>query len=403
MESALGWTLLSRDALRRAEEHLRDGEQGVRDEIGFLALHQAYADRFFPGTSVLQTRLRYILFVPWMYESIPLGTDRRQISRIIQSEEIYLARRLRETYGMSSGVIGARSYPKPTSQPPSMVYWTALVNWGILRPLRDGSYPSRATLHRMLSQSSSTSRLEDDDNRPLEEGRRFFVSLPNTPTNWDKRQAPLRFDLADGETKFVQGLLMSVDRPGRLKGLCLLSRLVEHKVLVTKELSLWSDVVSAAADEEDRAALLRAQQVAALAAVGRAVYAALLETVCQLEDKRSMPQSHRAHLKEMIYKHKREALDLDIEALDQDAPQSLPSRILDVLRETQRWLQRDSSCLDLRSVYERAEIRRKGRRARLARTLAGQERRVEWNSENYPLAEPLHYRWGNVKRLLGDL
>ena len=259
MESALGWTLLSRDALRRAEEHLRDGEQGVRDEIGFLVLHQAYADRFFPGTSVLQTRLRYILFVPWLYEGIPLGTDRREISRIIQREEIDLARRLRETHGMSGGVIGARSYPQPTSQPPSMVYWTALVNWGLLRPMIDSSYPSRATLHRILSQSSSVSRLEDDDNHPLEEGRRFFVTLPNSPENWDKRQARLSFDLTDDETKFVRGLLMSVDRPGRLNGLCLLSRLVEHKVPVAKELSLWSDVVSMAADEEDRAALLRAR------------------------------------------------------------------------------------------------------------------------------------------------
>ncbi|WP_316397066.1 hypothetical protein [Bradyrhizobium sp. 33ap4] len=26
---------------------------GVRDEIGFLTIHQRYADRFFPGTSVL--------------------------------------------------------------------------------------------------------------------------------------------------------------------------------------------------------------------------------------------------------------------------------------------------------------------------------------------------------------
>ena len=59
MKSALGWTLLSREALKRAETQLRDDLQGVRDEVGFLALHQAYADRFFPGTSVLHTRLRY--------------------------------------------------------------------------------------------------------------------------------------------------------------------------------------------------------------------------------------------------------------------------------------------------------------------------------------------------------
>ena len=44
MESQFGWTLLSRDALRRAESQLREDTGGVRDKIGFLALHQAYAD-----------------------------------------------------------------------------------------------------------------------------------------------------------------------------------------------------------------------------------------------------------------------------------------------------------------------------------------------------------------------
>lgn len=58
MEPEFGWTLLSAEAIRRAEARLREDTKGVRDEIGFLFLHQAYADRFFPGTSVLQKRLR---------------------------------------------------------------------------------------------------------------------------------------------------------------------------------------------------------------------------------------------------------------------------------------------------------------------------------------------------------
>ena len=37
MEPTLGWTLLSRDALRRAETQLRDDVQGVRDVLVGLA------------------------------------------------------------------------------------------------------------------------------------------------------------------------------------------------------------------------------------------------------------------------------------------------------------------------------------------------------------------------------
>ena len=69
-ESVFGWTMPSRDAVRRAGRALESAEQGVRDEVGFLIIHDAYANRFFPGTSVQQTRLRYILFVPWIYKRL---------------------------------------------------------------------------------------------------------------------------------------------------------------------------------------------------------------------------------------------------------------------------------------------------------------------------------------------
>ena len=57
--------MLSREEMRQAER-LASGEQDTRDEIGFLLIHQGFADRFFPGTSVLHTRVRYALFVPWL-------------------------------------------------------------------------------------------------------------------------------------------------------------------------------------------------------------------------------------------------------------------------------------------------------------------------------------------------
>ena len=48
------------------------GQQDTRDEIGFLLIHQGFADRFFPGTSVLHTRVRYALFVPWLFLTLGL-------------------------------------------------------------------------------------------------------------------------------------------------------------------------------------------------------------------------------------------------------------------------------------------------------------------------------------------
>ena len=51
---------------------------GVRDEVGVLSLHTAYANRFFLGTSVQQTRLRYALFVPWQITVLLRDREPRQ-------------------------------------------------------------------------------------------------------------------------------------------------------------------------------------------------------------------------------------------------------------------------------------------------------------------------------------
>src|SRR5207302_10089170 len=132
---------------RRAEAQLSGDTAGVRDEIGFLLIHQRYADRFFPGTSVLHTRLRYVLFVPWMYEGLRQGPAIRSVQRAVEQAEIRLAGRLLDA---GEGVIGRLKYPGGTSPPPSAVSWTALATWGLLRLPSDSPPFSRARVHATL-------------------------------------------------------------------------------------------------------------------------------------------------------------------------------------------------------------------------------------------------------------
>ena len=68
---------------------------GVRDEIGFLTIHQRYSDRFFPGTSVLHTRVRYALFVPWLFEELA-GLTGLGAVRALRERERELAGRLKD-------------------------------------------------------------------------------------------------------------------------------------------------------------------------------------------------------------------------------------------------------------------------------------------------------------------
>ncbi len=151
--SSYGWTYLSRDALRRAENQLSGAGDGVRDEIGFLIVHQRYADHFFPGTSVLHTRMRYALFVPWIYQTLYEEGSSGRAQDIVEKAEIRLAGRLKHL----RGAIGGSNYPRPTSQPASLSYWAALGAWGILRET-DGRLPSRAQIHALLQSKHRKAR-----------------------------------------------------------------------------------------------------------------------------------------------------------------------------------------------------------------------------------------------------
>jgi hypothetical protein len=186
----------------------------VRDEVGFLALHQGFADRFFPGTSVLHTRLRYALFVPWLMEKVAAESN-SDLARRLSAAETALVGQLRAGTDRN-GIIGGRVWPRPTAQPPSMSYWSALGTWGILRPRPDSSTPSRTETLRRLAQNrrGQRTRVTDDDGGALDEDPTSpFVMLPPEPEAFGVRGEPLDFALAPIERTFLRKHLLGVRRP----------------------------------------------------------------------------------------------------------------------------------------------------------------------------------------------
>jgi hypothetical protein len=390
IEPALGWTYLSRDALARAKAQMDKESMGVRDEIGFLAIHQGYADRFFPGTSVLHTRARYAVFVPWLFEDLAGLTGPAAI-RALRERERVLAGRLRDSG--ESQVIGGRVYPEPSSQPPSTVYWNALAVWGILRPRPDGRAISRAQAHRLLKSASAAT---DDDGQPLLSFDPPFVPLPDRPDSW--RSGSITLQLTTAEAAFLRERLAQLRRNGS-HDLSLLARLVRTEIAAPS--AMWGDETRALAGS-DQAPLVRAQQAASLAGVGRAVYDALLEHIVEADDKREISTRHRNHLASVVEEHGSVAVQLDVDALEADIG-LLPSKLRAVLTATRAWIaSKSANPGTLFDVYAAAEAR-KGPRARLARTPDGRTRRLEWSSEEHGLAGPLHYRWEQVSTLLNDL
>ncbi len=395
----IGWVQLSRSAVASAEQALKADSQGVRDEVGFLALHQAFSDRFFPGTSVLHTRLRYVLFIPWLMERA--GGK----SALLRKYELELTKQLKDCPKGNQGVIGATVWPDEPSQTPSMAYWSALNRWGILHPRADGvSASRRQTLKRIeaMHQQSAGRRHEVDGEQWFEHVPSPFVQLPGAPPELLKAGETLDFRLSKDERAFIRRQLLGLRRSPECTEQSLLARLVEARLPVADIEVPWADSILAVASEDDRRALLLAKNMSALAGIGRAAYAALVE---QLKANGSVDYSnrHRDHLDEMVTVHGKAALGLDIDQLKTLIP-GLSTELLDVLIATQQWLNSKTSAFTvLQHVYANAESRRKGPRARLAGSLAGQKRRTEWESDEHPLAEPLHYRWRNVRTLLTDL
>lgn len=322
-----------------------------------------------------------------MFEDLA-GLTGPAATRMLRSRETELAGRLTGT-----GVIGKRVFPKPSSQPPSTVYWNALAVWGILRPRMDGRTISRAQACRLLRPAGATM---DDDGYPLASFELPFVQLPKRPDNW--REGPITPDIEAAEAAFLHERLSNLRRPNSHE-LSLLARLVRTGAAAPD--GMWSDEVQAVAGL-DHGALMRAEQAASLAGLGRAAYDALLETMFEHEDKRQISNRHREHLVLVLDEYGSSASKLDVDALQEDIG-DLPPKLRAVLLATKNWIASGANEPGtLFGPYAAAEAR-KGARARLARTPNGRSRRLEWSSDEHGLAAPLHYRWEQVSILLNDL
>ena len=100
-------------------------ERDNRDELGLGAIRDSIADHLFPGTSTIQTRLRYMLFIPWLYRMLEGGNESEDRLRSrARNLEIRLSYSLRAG-GEHGGVIG-RDAGENLKRLPSWVYWAGL-------------------------------------------------------------------------------------------------------------------------------------------------------------------------------------------------------------------------------------------------------------------------------------
>jgi len=148
MPSVMAWLDQSAEQQRRVRELVKlFSETESRDELGIGQIRDVFSDRLFPGTSVIQTRARYFLFVPWMFihhaKSRRTGPD--VLRRVQESERRFIE--VLKAAGEDRGVIGIRA-GVGVKILPSAIYWGGLTRYGILtQPLAADEIGARCSSH----------------------------------------------------------------------------------------------------------------------------------------------------------------------------------------------------------------------------------------------------------------
>src|SRR5687768_8478899 len=124
--SSFAWLDFSEHDRRRALEVIDlFREKETVDELGIGTVRDAFSELLHPGTSVIHTRARYFLFIPWIYlrlERKKISSDR--IAGEARKAELQLIPSLLASHD-TSGTIGKLAGLKLKILP-SAVYWQAL-------------------------------------------------------------------------------------------------------------------------------------------------------------------------------------------------------------------------------------------------------------------------------------
>jgi hypothetical protein len=181
--SPIAWLDHSEFERRRTNELLRQFEEkDTVDELGIGTIRDALSDRLFPGTSIIQTRARYFLFLPWMYQRLEdRGVRSDKIERSARDFEIGLIDPLLASDD-TAGTIGkvARNALKTL---PSAIYWQGLRRWGIRL------YPgNRAAYHASLTDGYyrrvSARRSAREESTTISVARNWHLGLPEAPSDF---------------------------------------------------------------------------------------------------------------------------------------------------------------------------------------------------------------------------
>lgn len=184
-------------------------EPDTRDELGIGHVRDAFSDLLFPGTSTIQTRAGYFLFLPWIYLDLErLQVPSSDIADRARREEVRLINALAESAD-PDGTIGIEARAS-LKRLPSSVYWNGLRTWGILLfPGSRGQYHRSLDAFYRAGESRRSMDLDEDEPRGL---RNWHAGLPRPPDQFPRTAS---FALRGIDAAYLQERILS-RAPGTL-------------------------------------------------------------------------------------------------------------------------------------------------------------------------------------------
>lgn len=385
--AAIGWFMLSEADREAAHRYLSKlSTDGTRDELGFAPIHFAFADRFFPGTSVQHAQLRYVFFVAWSYQELLAANAGSPFSRdrLSEIERRYSSRLMASVPELpNSGISGWTKYQ--TGERPvvraSTIYWTAIRSWRMANPAPGMvSPPTEVQLQglwpRMITQ--------EDGDAGKARSATLFEDLPAPPMGWSNKSGALDFALRRSEADYIRRKWRGAGEGGAQP---LLSRLAEAGVITE---SLWSPAVKDVASIDERKDLLLAKKAASVACIARAAYAALVESK-RNQDRGTDDSNHADALPLLRAEHRDAVLALDIDQLRKAI--LIDGCLAGLVEAIADWVRTDKPLEAVERILVTRERDLKDGRA----YLLNQKRRADWRKN---IAMPLDYRWPVVRNMI---
>ena len=184
----IGWVDFSREEKNNITTLLKMlGTQGSVDELGIGTIRDYFSNKFFPGITVLQTRAKYFVLIPYIFFDAQKQkyNNKRDVITWINRQEYRLVRTLVNEAPNEGGIIGRRSLMKEQAVKikPSTIYWNGLRTIGAIKVpectinYACGIVYMESRKRREISLKAENEDTKGDDKDMHREGRVLFEPI----------------------------------------------------------------------------------------------------------------------------------------------------------------------------------------------------------------------------------